>query len=231
MLDGFSIILLDMNETFMFGADRFDQEQDYSIIYHQLGGTLEPNRVNSLVRAAYDYLDIRYPDPEYQESFPSLQEAFIAATGHESLTQQDLDLLIETFARHELGYVPAEYSAAIVQLSERFRLGLVVDIWAPKTLWINALNQCGVLPLCEAAFFSSDYGIVKPSPRPFLSVLEQMQASSQEVVFIGDSVRRDLGGATAAGIACILVGGVTHPSAFNCVSNLVELTSCSSQGS
>ncbi len=91
-----------------------------------------------------------------------MQEAFIAATGHESLTQQDLDLLIETFARHELGYVPAEYSAAIVQLSERFRLGLVVDIWAPKTLWINALNQCGVLPLCEAAFFSSDTVLLSP---------------------------------------------------------------------
>jgi FMN phosphatase YigB (HAD superfamily) len=231
MLNGFSTILLDMNETFMFGADRFSEEQDYSIIYHQIGGALESSRVNSLVRAAFDYLDIRYPDPEYRESFPSLQEAFIAVAGHEPLTQQDLDLLIETFARHELGYVPSEYSAAIAQLSKRFRLGLVVDIWAPKTLWINALNQCGVLPLCEAAFFSSDYGIVKPSPRPFLSVLEQMQANLQEVVFIGDSVRRDLGGAIAAGIACILVGGATHPSAFGYVSNLVELTSCSSRGS
>ncbi|GAB4208366.1 MAG: HAD family hydrolase [Coleofasciculaceae cyanobacterium] len=231
MLNGFRTILLDMNETFMFGADRFNQEQDYSIIYYQLGGTLESSRVNSLVRAAFDYLDIRYPDPEYQESFPSLQEAFIAVGDHEPLTQQDLDLLIETFARHELGYVPSQYSAAIAQLSKHFRLGLVVDIWAPKTLWINALNQCGVLPLCEAAFFSSDYGIVKPSPRPFLSVLEQMQANLQEVVFIGDSVRRDLGGAIAAGIACILVGGATHPSAFGCVSNLLELTSCSSRGS
>lgn len=159
-----------------------------------------------------------------------MQEAFIAVAGREPLTQQDLDLLIETFARHELGYVPSEYSAAIAQLSERFRLGLVIDIcWAPKTLWIDTLNRCSVLPLCEAAFFSTDYGIVKPSPRPFLSVLEQMQANLQEVVFIGDSVRRDLGGATAAGIVCILVGGATHPSAFSCVSNLVELTSCSSR--
>jgi hypothetical protein len=99
MLNGFSTILLDMNETFMFGADRFSEEQDYSIIYHQIGGALESSRVNSLVRAAFDYLDIRYPDPEYRESFPSLQEAFIAVAGHEPLTQQDLDLLIETFAR------------------------------------------------------------------------------------------------------------------------------------
>jgi FMN phosphatase YigB (HAD superfamily) len=231
MLDRFKAVLLDMNDTFMFGADRFSQEQDYSIIYRQLGGVLESNRVNSLVRAAFDYLDIRYPDPEYQESFPSLQEAFIAVAGDKPLSQPDLNLLIETFARHELGYVPSEYSAAIAQLSKRFRLGLVVDIWAPKSLWINALNQCGVLPLCEVAFFSSDYGTVKPSPRPFLTVLEQMQVGLQEVVFIGDSVRRDLGGAIAAGIACILVGGVTHPSAFGCVSNLVELTRYTNQDS
>ena len=38
MLDRFSTILLDMNDTFMFGADRFGEEQDYSIIYRQLGG-------------------------------------------------------------------------------------------------------------------------------------------------------------------------------------------------
>lgn len=231
MLDRFSTILLDMNDTFMFGADRFGEEQDYSIIYRQLGGTLESSRVNSLVRAAYEYLDIRYPDPKYRESFPSLQEAFIVAAGCESLRQKDLDLLIETFARYELGYVPAEYSDAIARLSKRFRLGLVIDIWAPKTLWVESLNQCGVLPLCEAVSFSSDCKIVKPSPRPFLSVLEQMQASPQEAVVIGDSVRRDLGGATAAGIACILVGGATHSSAFGCVSNLVELTGCSSRDS
>jgi FMN phosphatase YigB (HAD superfamily) len=129
MLDRFTTLLLDMNGTFMFNGDRFSQERDYSIVYHQLGGTLSAERV----------------------------------------------------------------------------------------------NRCGVLGLCEAASFSSDCGMVKPSPQPFQSVLDRMQVSPQDAVVIGDSVRRDLGGAIAAGIDCILVGGATHSSAIGCRSSLLEL--------
>ena len=76
MINKFSTILLDMNDTFMFGADRFGKHEDYSTIYHQLGGSIESSRVNYLVQAAYDYLTVRYPDPQYREMFPSLRSAF-----------------------------------------------------------------------------------------------------------------------------------------------------------
>lgn len=223
MLDKFSAILLDLNDTFMFGADRFSSNEDYSVVYRQFGGTLEPSRVNQLIQTAYDYLDVRYPDPQYYEAFPSLREAFISVKGCDPLSERDLELLVETFALHELGIVPPEYATAIHQLSRRFRLGLVIDIWAPKTRWIETLNQCGVLSVCESASFSSDYGIVKPSPHPFLKALEEMQINPQEAVMIGDSVRRDLGGAVAAGIDCILVGGAKHSSALASVASLIDV--------
>ncbi|MBW4655268.1 MAG: HAD family hydrolase [Kaiparowitsia implicata GSE-PSE-MK54-09C] len=223
MIDRFSTVLLDMNNTFMFGADKFSSDQDYSLVYHQLGGIMEQSRVNRLIQAAYSYLDIRYPDPKYRETFPSLREAFLSVGDDDSLSEGDLELLIETFSRHELGIVPPEYAASIERLSQKFRLGLVIDIWAPKARWIETLNQCGVLPLCEATSFSSDCGMVKPSPRPFLEVLEEMQVNPQDAVVIGDSVRRDLGGATAAGISCILVGGASHPSALKSVASLIDV--------
>jgi FMN phosphatase YigB (HAD superfamily) len=223
MLDEFSTILLDMNQTFMFGADRFGATEDYSVIYRQLGGTMAPSRVNQLICAAYDYLDIRYSDPQYRESFPSLREAFASVAGLDPLSEEDLELLVETFARHELGTVPPEYAASIHQLSKHFRLGLVIDIWAPKTLWVETLKRCGVLSVCESVSFSSDCGMVKPSPLPFLRVLEEMQVDPQDAVMVGDSVRRDLGGALAAGIDCILVGGAKHSSALGAVDSLVEL--------
>jgi FMN phosphatase YigB (HAD superfamily) len=173
MIDQFSTVLLDMNDTFMFGADKFGSDKDYSLVYHQLGGIVKQSRVNKLIQAAYSYLDIRYPDPQYRETFPSLREAFLSVGDDDSLSEKDLELLIETFAHHELGVVPPEYAASIERLSQKFRLGLVIDIWAPKARWIETLNQCGVLPLCEATSFSSDCGMVKPSPRPFLKVLEE----------------------------------------------------------
>jgi FMN phosphatase YigB (HAD superfamily) len=223
MINQFSTILLDMNDTFMFGADQFGADKDYSTTYYQLGGSMAQSCVNQLIQDTYDYLSIRYPDPQYRETFPSLCEAFLQVEGGDSLSEKDLALLIETFARHELGVVPPEYAAAIVRLSQKFRLALVIDIWAPKTLWIEALNQCGVLPLCEATSFSSDRGMVKPSPRPFLQVLEAMQVNPQDAVVIGDSVRRDLGGATAAGISCILVGGASDPGAIASVTSLIDV--------
>jgi FMN phosphatase YigB (HAD superfamily) len=223
-IDRCTTILLDMNDTFMFNADRFSPQEDYAIAYRQLGGALESRRVNSLIRSAYDYLAVRYPDPQYHEAFPSLRQAFISAQGNELLTGNELDRLIDTFALHELGVVPPEYAAAIAQLAQHFRLGLVVDIWAPKARWVAALTQCGVLPLCEYASFSSDHGIVKPSPRPFLNVLGQMGVNPGEAIVIGDSVRRDLGGATAAGIGCILVGGAQDTGAIASMANLIEVT-------
>ncbi len=223
MMNQFSTVLLDMNDTFMFGADQFGADQDYSMTYHQLGGRMEKSRVNQLIQDAYDYLDVRYPDPQYRETFPSLREAFLSVEGGEALSEQELALLIETFARHELGVVPPDYAAAIAHLSQTFRLGLVIDIWAPKTLWIESLNQCSVLPLCEATSFSSDCAMVKPSPIPFLNVLAEMQVKPQDAVVIGDSVRRDLAGATAAGISCILVGGASHPGAIASVVSLIDV--------
>lgn len=65
--------------------------------------------------------------------------------------------------------------------------------------------------------------MVKPSPRPFLKVLEKMRVNPQDAVVIGDSVRRDLGGATAAGISCILVGGARYPSALESVASLIDV--------
>jgi hypothetical protein len=56
MIEQFSTILLDMNDTFMFGADRFGATEDYSMIYHQLVGTTKRSRVNQLIRSAYRYL-------------------------------------------------------------------------------------------------------------------------------------------------------------------------------
>jgi hypothetical protein len=59
MIEQFSTVLLDMNNTFMFSADRFGSTEDYSTIYHQLGGTMAGSRVNQLIRSAYRYLGLQ----------------------------------------------------------------------------------------------------------------------------------------------------------------------------
>ena len=212
----------DMNNTFMFGEDRFDDTQDYSLVYRQLGGNLPGVRVNQLIGDVMDYLLPRYPDPEFREAFPSIPMALAAVAG-ESLSSEEISTLTTTFAMHERGHIPPAFIDALRQLATHFRLGLVIDIWAPKDLWLQYFRETGIVDWFEAISFSSDHACVKPSPHGFRQVLQAMNLQAQDALFIGDSVRRDLGGAQAAGLDCVLVGGAESEQAVAAYPDLVLL--------
>ncbi len=222
MLHGKKVLLLDMNGTFMFGEDRFGNEEDFSVHYTRIGGRLPRDDINRIIRDTYDFLDQRYPDERYRHNFPSLASA-IQSVVETDLPHAELAKIIDTFAFHELGTIPAEYAAALHGLRRKFMLAAVIDIWSPKAAWLDTFARTGIAPLFSALSFSSDHGRVKPSPKPFEQVLATLEISKTEAVVIGDSPRRDLGGAVNAGIDCILVGGAKHPGAIACVANLLEL--------
>ena len=217
-------LLLDMNSTFMFGEDRFGDSEDFSVHYFKIGGALSQNEINRFVRSAYRYLDTLYPDENFRHSFPSLQSAVHKVAG-ETLGSDEVEKIIETFAFHELGYIPNEYAVALHNLRQLFALAAVIDIWSPKNAWLKEFERAGISGLFSATSFSSDHGMVKPSPKPFELVLSQLGISRTEAVVIGDSPRRDLGGANSAGIDCILVGGAKHPDALKSIDNLLQLCS------
>ena len=215
-------LLLDMNSTFMFGEDRFGDTEDFSVHYFKIGGALSQHEINRIVRAAYRYLDTLYPDENFRHSFPSLESAIRIVVG-ETLDREEVEKIIETFAFHELGFIPNEYAVALHNLRQRFTLAAVIDIWSPKKAWLKEFERAGISGLFSATSFSSDHGMVKPSPKPFALVLSQLGIAGSEAIVVGDSPRRDLGGAKAAGIGCILVGGATHPDALKSFNNLLQL--------
>lgn len=214
-------LLLDMNSTFMFGEDRFGNNEDYSEYYKSIGGNLSSSFVTDVIRRAYDYLDRRYPSEEYRHCFPSLRVA-IESTLTENLPTTEIDKIIDTFSFHECGYIPDEYVASLKKLREKYTLSLVIDIWSPKTMWIDTFKRIDLWGLFSAYSFSSDHGIVKPSPKSFEMVVKKLGLPKQKCLVIGDSVRRDLGGAYAAGLDCVLVGGAKDSRAIGSFSNLLE---------
>ena len=213
-------LLLDMNSTFMFGEDRFGGDEDFFQYYQEIGGALESSIVEQIIRSSYDYLDVRYVDEQYRHCFPSLEYAINEVSGHR-LGETELQHIISTFAYHECGAIPSEYIEAILSLKEKFMLAAVIDIWAPKALWLSVFDEAGIGNEFTAMSFSSDHGMVKPSPKPFQLVLEQLNVPASQALVIGDSARRDLGGASAAGIDCVLVGGEEHPDAVASYENLL----------
>ena len=220
---GKKALLLDMNGTFMFGEDRFGPSEDFSEYYSTLGGTLARTHLNRVVRGIYEYLDARYEDERYRHNFPSVQQALAAVTDTID-DDSEIQRVVATFAYHELGSIPQTSIQALHSLRRRFTLGAVIDIWSPKTAWLQAFRRSGVDVLLEAMSFSSDHGMVKPSPTPFKLVLNQLNVAKTQAIVVGDSPRRDLGGAKDAGLDCILVGGAEHRDALGHFGSLLELS-------
>ena len=50
---------------------------------------------------------------------------------------------------------------------------------------------------------TGEHGVAKPDPRIFRIVLEQLGLPAEQVVHVGDSLRADVGGAQAAGVASV----------------------------
>ncbi len=221
MFAGKKALLLDMNGTFMFGEDRFGSSEDFSVHYSRLGGKLAREKFNGLVRGMYEYLEVRYIDEKYRHTFPSVEQA-LSSTSGEIFKDDEVQRIVDTFVHHELGCIPVAYAHALLTLRQHFVLGAVIDIWAPKAAWLDAFRRSGVAEIFDAMSFSSDHGMVKPSPKPFELVLDKFKILNTQAVVVGDSPRQDLGGAKNVGIDCILVGGAKHSDVLGAFSSLLD---------
>ena len=81
-----------MNSTFMFGEDRFGDDENYSEYYRKIGGKLPKDVVNGIIKDIYAYLDVRYPDIKYRHSFPSVKETISKVTD-QNLPNNEINLI------------------------------------------------------------------------------------------------------------------------------------------
>jgi len=60
--------------------------------------------------------------------------------------------------------------------------------------------------------------------KPFVMEIKEPGIEKSQALVIGDTVRRDPGGASAAGIDCVLVEGAAQPDAIASFPNLLEFS-------
>jgi putative hydrolase of the HAD superfamily len=198
LLDQFSVLLLDMNGTFMFGEDRFGADEDFYATYCALGGTaLGPNEVRTAIRSCYEGMLGICRSPEKFDSFLSLAEGLRRYAG---APEGELPLLERVFAAHERGFIPPDYAALLCRLSKTHQLGLVSNIWARKEPWLAEFDRAGISDVFACKVFSSDGRSIKPSEVLFRRALESFPEDSR-ILFVGDSLRRDVEPAKALGLA------------------------------
>jgi FMN phosphatase YigB (HAD superfamily) len=218
----FSVVLLDMNGTFMFGHDRIGPGQDYFETYRRLGGQrLDGQRVQQIMVATCNALLLEYERPERVEDFPTLIEAFRA---YGQAPESELPLLENVFAAHEIGHVPLEHGAFLAQAATSHCLGIVSNICARPEPWLELLRRAELLPLFTCTVFSSQGRSIKPSRSLFDRALAAFPPRSR-VLFVGDSLERDIIPAKALGLATawIAPAGSTHPDADRVITTLPDL--------
>jgi FMN phosphatase YigB (HAD superfamily) len=221
-LDQFSVLLLDMNGTFMFGHDRFGSDEDYYATYKRLGGRrLDHDHLVRIVNATFARLSLAYGAPACFDNFPSLSEVLLECSGVE---KSDLPTLEDVFATHELGYVPPSAEKFLRETALSHDLGIVSNIWSPPARWRAAFRESGLHTVFKTVVFSSEGRSIKPSRLIFERALA-MFPTDAVVLFVGDSLERDIIPAKELGLftAWIAPAGSAAPWADVVVDNLPAL--------
>ena len=205
-IDQFQVILLDMAQTFMFGVDRFAEDEDFAATYHALGGeSLSDNIVQRSIRVIIEQMLADYGQWDTGRPFPSVRRYLQTLPEAQEWTPHEIALLEQTFALHEVGTIPVSHGEVLRQLRRTHRLGVISDIFAPSDVFLHEYRRAGVCDLFEVILFSSEHGYIKPSPIPFQKARLALQVDSSQIVFVGDSLERDIDGAKGEGFATVWI--------------------------
>lgn len=88
------------------------------------------------------------------------------------------------------------------RLARRYRLGIVSNFYGNLD---GILAAEGLRPLFSVVADSGVLGVTKPEPAIFLHAAKAVSASPADCVMIGDSIKRDMAGATRVGMKKALI--------------------------
>lgn len=188
----------------MFENDRFGPEENYSLTYEELGGVrLTGERLRGIIDGLVFHMLELGRDPNRYDSFPSVSEALgdIAA----GLDPEEVDLIEELVARHEVGLISSGHADVIRCLSTTHRLGIVSNIWGRKGAFERNLADAGIRGCFEHAVWSSELGRIKPSANFFRHALGLFGVAASRVLVVGDHPFRDVVAARNSGCSTVWV--------------------------
>ena len=206
IIDQYDILLLDVCLTLMFGVDRFSESEDFAATYRELGGaSLSNTEVQSYISGLWKEMARDYNDANRYDSFPDVPWYLKNSPLTVQLPPQEHRLLEQVIAFHEAGWIPDHYGPVLRELAETHCLGILSNINSARDRFMEEFHRIGAADLFEVIVFSSEHGVIKPSPRLFEIALEEFGAEPGQCLYIGDSLERDVAGAGAAGIDCVWV--------------------------
>jgi putative hydrolase of the HAD superfamily len=105
-------------------------------------------------------------------------------------------------SRHRLALYP-DVKSVLDELRSRFSLAVVSDgqsVWA-----LPEMRATGIDGYFDPIVISSDHGFRKPDPRLFQAALDRVGAKSEESLFVGNDMYRDVFGAARMGMKTVFL--------------------------
>ena len=205
-IDKFEVILLDMGNTFMFDVDRFDKNDNIDLTYRRLGGTvLRETEIYEVVSSIFNQMIADSQNPDNFDNFPKVSYYLNNHPISSDLSLKEKNIIENLIAEHEMGIIPERYIKVLKEIAQTHRLGIISDIWSDSKLFFQKFKQAGIIDLFDIILFSSDLGIIKPSPLIFKKAIDHFAIDASRIVYIGDSFRRDVQGAKNIGISAIWI--------------------------
>ena len=136
---------------------------------------------------------------EYQEIFQKFLEKV-----HKNVDFRILAAGVVAYRKLQQGLLEPypKVVPTLMRLKERgYKLAILSD--APRLkAWIR-LSEMRIADFFDVVITFDDTGEYKPSKTPFIRVLKELEIKPEECLMVGDSIRRDIEGAKAAGILTV----------------------------
>lgn len=111
--------------------------------------------------------------------------------------------VFERFRGREFWQVYADVAPALTELKSRgFKLGVISNF---DSRLYDVLKACDLADFFDSVHVSTRVGAAKPDPAIFHAVLSRHAVGAGQSWHVGDSLREDFEGATAAGLNAILL--------------------------
>jgi HAD superfamily hydrolase (TIGR01509 family) len=192
---GIDAVLLDM------GGVLIPEIPDYS------GAAVRSDTLDALRR-----LGVSNPEQVVVSAATLVLEGYRAARPDESFDPHSAlaehsaevrNILLRAFVR-EVDRPPFLHAReVVVQLSRRYRLGLVSNNIFPGQHHARTLERYGVLSHLGSAVWSANFGPRKPDPSMLRHVLADLRVPASRAVFVGDKIRTDVHAARRAGVRSV----------------------------
>ena len=157
------------------------------------------------------YAGMRAVDRSAQEDWSRYGEAYVATVGVDTDHYDEALLVFRSTFNVHLWRYPNEGSAAVLHslVERQVPIGVVSNASGQIE---GVLARAGVCQVGEGlgagvlcVVDSHVVGVAKPDPGIFLSAVEAVGIHPDRIAYVGDSIRYDVNGATAAGLTPLLL--------------------------